>query len=81
MKFNEVKELGEKYLFQNYGRLNVAFEYGKGMYLYDAEGKEYLDHIYFPWPESGEPAMPEGHCKGSYKEIDYNVKNSINVKV
>ena len=25
--------------------------------------------------------MPEGHCKGSYKEIDYNVKNSINVKV
>ncbi len=45
MKFEEVKALGDKYLFQNYGRLNVAFEYGKGMYLYDAEGKEYLDLV------------------------------------
>ena len=45
MQFEEVKSLGEKYLFQNYGRLDVAFEYGKGMYLYDAEGKEYLDMV------------------------------------
>ena len=45
MQFDEVKSLGEKYLFQNYGRLDVAFEYGKGMYLYDAQGKEYLDLV------------------------------------
>lgn len=45
MKFEEVKSLGEKYLFQNYGRLNVAFEYGKGMYLYDDSGKEYMDLV------------------------------------
>ena len=45
MRFEEVKALDEKYLFQNYGRLDVAFEYGKGMYLYDAEGKEYLDMV------------------------------------
>ena len=31
MEFNEIKEKGEKYLFQNYGRLEVSFEYGKGM--------------------------------------------------
>ena len=34
MKFEEVKQKGEKYLFQNYGRLDIAFEYGKGMYLW-----------------------------------------------
>ena len=45
MKFEEVKQNGEKYLFQNYGRLDVAFEYGKGMYLYDDSGKEYLDLV------------------------------------
>ena len=45
MKFEEVKQTGEKYLFQNYGRLDVAFEYGKGMYLYDDAGKEYLDLV------------------------------------
>ena len=45
MEFNEIKEKGEKYLFQNYGRLEVSFEYGKGMYLYDSEGKEYMDLV------------------------------------
>lgn len=45
MKFEEVKQKGEKYLFQNYGRLDIAFEYGKGMYLYDDAGKEYLDLV------------------------------------
>ena len=45
MKFEEVKQKGEKYLFQNYSRLDVAFEYGKGMYLYDDAGKEYLDLV------------------------------------
>ena len=45
MKFEEVKQKGEKYLFQNYGRLDIAFEYGKGMYLYDDSGKEYLDLV------------------------------------
>lgn len=45
MKFEEVKQKGEKYLFQNYGRLDTAFKYGKGMYLYDDDGKEYLDLV------------------------------------
>lgn len=45
MNFNEVKETGENYLFQNYGRLEVAFDHGNGMYLYDTEGKEYLDLV------------------------------------
>ncbi len=45
MYFNEVKELSSKYLFQNYGRIDLCFTHGKGCYLYDTEGKEYLDLV------------------------------------
>lgn len=45
MDFKEVKELSSKYLFQNYGRIELAFTHGKGCYLYDASGKEYLDLV------------------------------------
>lgn len=45
MDFKEVKELSSKYLFQNYGRIELSFTYGKGCYLYDASGKEYLDLV------------------------------------
>lgn len=45
MTFEEVKKKSDTFLFQNYGRLDVAFEYGKGMYLYGTDGKEYLDMV------------------------------------
>ena len=45
MDFNKIKELSSEYLFQNYGRMDIAFAYGKGAYLYDTEGKEYLDLV------------------------------------
>jgi len=45
MNIEEIKKTGEKYLFQNYGRQNIAFTHGKGCYLYDTEGKEYLDLV------------------------------------
>ena len=45
MKFNEIKEKSSKYLFQNYGRADLSFTHGNGCYLYDTEGKEYLDLI------------------------------------
>ncbi len=32
-------------LLQNYNRHNVEFEYGNGIYLYDKEGREYLDFL------------------------------------
>jgi len=35
----------KKYLMQNYGRLPIAFERGEGVYLYDTEGKQYLDML------------------------------------
>ena len=45
MKLNEIKDLNSEYLFQNYGRMDIAFTHGKGSYLYDTEGKEYLDMV------------------------------------
>ncbi|AIZ56221.1 glutamate-1-semialdehyde 2,1-aminomutase [Candidatus Methanoplasma termitum] len=45
MDLNEIKELNSKYLFQNYGRMDIALTHGKGAYLYDTEGKEYLDLV------------------------------------
>ena len=36
-------ENSEKYLFHLYNRFNVAFLRGEGVYLYDVDGKKYLD--------------------------------------
>ncbi len=40
-----VMELEKAYLLQNYGRLPIALHRGKGCYVYDCEGKRYLDLI------------------------------------
>ena len=45
MNLKEIKELNTEYLFQNYGRMDIAFTHGKGCYLYDTEGNEYLDMV------------------------------------
>lgn len=45
MEFEEIKELSSKYLFQNYGRIDLSFTHGEGCYLYDTEGKKYLDLV------------------------------------
>jgi len=40
-----VIELEQQYLVQNYSRFPLVLRRGKGCYLYDAEGKRYLDLI------------------------------------
>lgn len=45
MDLEEIKEMSQKYLFQNYGRQNIAFTHGEGSYLYSTDGKKYLDLI------------------------------------
>jgi acetylornithine/N-succinyldiaminopimelate aminotransferase len=42
---SEIRALEEKYLFPTYKRQNVFFSHGKGAYLYDIEGKRYLDFL------------------------------------
>ena len=41
----DTKEKTKKYLFQNYGRNEMYFTHGKGVYLYAEDGKRYLDLI------------------------------------
>jgi len=41
----EICALEEQYLFKTYKRYNVFFSHGQGAYLYDIEGKRYLDFL------------------------------------
>ena len=43
MKANEIMEKAENYVLHTYNRYPVVLEHGKGVRLYDVEGKEYLD--------------------------------------
>lgn len=43
--FEEIAELERRYLLQTYSRYPVAIERGKGVFLYDFEGKRYLDFV------------------------------------
>lgn len=38
-------ELGEKYVMNTYNRFPITLTEGKGMYVYDENGKEYLDFV------------------------------------
>lgn len=39
----QLMNLGEQVFYKTYNRFPVVFDHGKGMYLYDTEGREYLD--------------------------------------
>ena len=45
MKYEDIEKKSSEYLFQNYGRIPLAFDRGEGAYLYDTEGKKYLDLV------------------------------------
>jgi len=49
-------DLEEKYGAHNYHPLPVVLEYGKGVFLWDVEGKHYYDFL------SGYSAVNQGHC-------------------
>ncbi|WP_411822069.1 aspartate aminotransferase family protein [Leptospira sp. 'Mane'] len=42
-KFQETKELTDKYLLNTYNKYPVAFKYGVGELLFDQDNKEYID--------------------------------------
>lgn len=66
---NEMIELGEKYLLNTYNRFPVVFEKGKGVRLYDTDGKEYLDF----YSGIGVMALGYGHpvyTKALHEQID-----------
>lgn len=45
MAFEEAKEKCDRYLFHNYGRIELSFTRGEGCYLYGTDGKRYLDLV------------------------------------
>jgi acetylornithine aminotransferase len=56
-RFAEIQKKSEKYLLGNYSRQEICFEYGVGEYLFDTEGKRYLDF------QSGIAVTNLGHCE------------------
>ncbi len=45
-KLKEIIELDKKFYMNTFGdRIPVCFEYGKGMTLWDTEGREYIDYL------------------------------------
>ena len=45
MNLEQVKELDQAYLFQNYGRQDICFQRGEGEHLYDLDGRQYIDLV------------------------------------
>lgn len=43
MNIDEIKRIEERYMMQTYKRASVVFERGEGCYVYDQQGKRYLD--------------------------------------
>jgi ornithine--oxo-acid transaminase len=52
----ELISLEQRYGAQNYSPLPVVLSHGKGIYVWDPEGKRYLDFL------SGICAVSQGHC-------------------
>jgi len=44
-RYEEIQQLEQQYLLSTYNRYPVAFERGKGVFLFDFEGKKYLDFV------------------------------------
>lgn len=43
MKTNDIISTAESHLIHTYNRYPIAFDHGQGVYLYDNDGREYLD--------------------------------------
>ena len=56
MTTTEIKTMATEYIINTYGDRNLAFVKGEGPYLWDAEGKQYLDFL------GGLAVNGLGHC-------------------
>ncbi len=56
MSLAELQELERRYLMPTYARMPVAFVRGEGAWLWDAEGRRYLDFV------AGISVCSVGHC-------------------
>src|SRR3979490_1411391 len=44
-RLDEIADLEKRFLLPPYNRYPIGFERGKGVFLYDLEGKRYLDFV------------------------------------
>ena len=44
-RLEQIVDLEKRFLLPTYNRYPVGFERGKGVFLYDFEGKKYLDFV------------------------------------
>lgn len=71
---DNIKQMEGKYIVPSYERADVVFERGEGVYLYDIEGKSYIDFI------SGIATVPLGYCHPVVTEATgEQVRRIINV--
>lgn len=71
---DSIKEMEGNYIVPTYKRVDVVFERGEGVYLYDIEGKKYIDFI------SGIATIPLGHSHSIVtKAINEQAGKIINV--
>ncbi|MEO0206616.1 MAG: ornithine--oxo-acid transaminase [candidate division WOR-3 bacterium] len=68
MKSKEIIKITEKFSAHNYHPLPVVLKKGRGAWVWDVEGKEYIDML------SGYSALNQGHC---HPEIIKAVKKQI----
>lgn len=71
---DNIKQMDGKYIVPSYKRADVVFERGEGVYLYDIEGKSYIDFI------SGIATVPLAYCHPVVTEATgEQVRRIINV--
>lgn len=63
MTNNEIVSKGQKYVMSVYGRFPIAPVKGKGSYLWDANGKQYLDFV------GGVAVCVLGHCHDQLNKV------------
>ena len=74
METNEIIESEKGYIMQTYSRFNVVIDNGKGCYVFDKNGKRYLDLI------GGIATCPAGHGnKNVAKAVCMQSKKLLNV--
>jgi acetylornithine/N-succinyldiaminopimelate aminotransferase len=71
MNNQEIMAEGQKFVMNTYGRLPLAIVKGKGAYVWDADGKEYLDFV------SGIAVNNVGHCHPKVVEAVANQANTL----
>lgn len=71
MTNNEYMGKGNQYVMNTYGRFPIALVKGKGTYVWDANGKQYLDFV------SGIAVCSLGHCHEELIQVIKEQANSL----